>query len=43
MNKIYLFLKLVNVCIFFQGTVEIGGIGKTWEIASEKGRLNVFK
>ena len=27
----------------FQGTIDIGGVAKTWKIANENGRLNWFK
>ena len=28
---------------FPQGTITIGGVKKTWEIANAKGRINLFK
>jgi len=38
-KNVYMKVNLFSL----QGTIEIGGIGKTWEIAAEKGRLNLFK
>lgn len=30
-------------CFNYQGTIHVGGISKTWNIANENGRLNWFK
>lgn len=30
-------------CFIYQGTIHVGGISKTWNIANENGRLNWFK
>lgn len=33
----------MNDFSIWKGTIEIGGVGKTWKIANENGRLNWFK
>lgn len=37
-SEIFISLECV-----LQGTIEIGGVGRTWEIAYNKGRVNLFK